>query len=364
MSASSAVSLLPHPYRIGAAQPGFLNDLRTMFGREWPVIRQFLGNESLTLPEIGWQLSRHEPMLESFNLLALGSSSAPGNTEQGGFYGLLAWLRQQEFPAPVFRFTDELAHLLELTDIADDIPLSCLALPYPRFYLELGQARELETAVPNVLSGDHVLEGAYVEAGWHHELGDCIYVTLTGSPVGKTGPVDDATLSLILDKSDIDAPLVEVIQTAFDREHKVAREHGFTQSPDSFLPASVAAMRLVVKALLYLNLPEARRVARTPRTELEKKLGQLKSGAKRAKLERRTGPVYDFIEVSAPPVESKEPSPEGSGRPGVRAHWRRGHYRMQAHGPQYSLRKLTFIRPMLVGSLQGADPAAPNYRVR
>ena len=35
---------------------------------------------------------------------------------------------------------------------------------------------------------------------------------------------------------------------------------------------------------------------------------------------------------------------------GVRVHWRRGHWRHQAHGPALSLRKLMWIQPMLVGS--------------
>lgn len=37
------------------------------------------------------------------------------------------------------------------------------------------------------------------------------------------------------------------------------------------------------------------------------------------------------------------------------AHWRRGHWRMQQHGPRNSLRRLTWVRPCIVG---GADAAA------
>jgi hypothetical protein len=39
----------------------------------------------------------------------------------------------------------------------------------------------------------------------------------------------------------------------------------------------------------------------------------------------------------------------------VRPHWRRGHYRMQPHGPAMSLRKLLYIKPVLVHSDQVAD---------
>ncbi|WP_231663317.1 hypothetical protein [Ralstonia solanacearum] len=30
------------------------------------------------------------------------------------------------------------------------------------------------------------------------------------------------------------------------------------------------------------------------------------------------------------------------------AHWRRGHFRMQPHGPQSSLRKVIFVAPVIV----------------
>jgi hypothetical protein len=39
----------------------------------------------------------------------------------------------------------------------------------------------------------------------------------------------------------------------------------------------------------------------------------------------------------------------GSGRSMI-AHWRRGHWKMQAHGPQHSLRKRILIRPVFVNS--------------
>jgi hypothetical protein len=32
----------------------------------------------------------------------------------------------------------------------------------------------------------------------------------------------------------------------------------------------------------------------------------------------------------------------------VSPHWRRGHFRMQTHGPQLSLRKVIFITPTVV----------------
>ena len=52
----------------------------------------------------------------------------------------------------------------------------------------------------------------------------------------------------------------------------------------------------------------------------------------------------------------------GAGHPVT--HWRRGHWRNQAHGPGRSLRKLIWLMPMLVGNNQSDEPESGHlYRV-
>jgi hypothetical protein len=41
-------------------------------------------------------------------------------------------------------------------------------------------------------------------------------------------------------------------------------------------------------------------------------------------------------------------------QPGL--HWRRGHWRNQAHGPARALRKLIWVMPMMVGLTPGEEP--------
>jgi len=50
-------------------------------------------------------------------------------------------------------------------------------------------------------------------------------------------------------------------------------------------------------------------------------------------------------------------------RDGVRRHWRRGHWRRQAHGPGGSLRKRIRIRATIVGRSQTALPTDRTYRL-
>lgn len=47
-------------------------------------------------------------------------------------------------------------------------------------------------------------------------------------------------------------------------------------------------------------------------------------------------------------AEAAEAVPEGGEQHEVRGHGRRPHFRMQPHGPQSSLRKVSFIGPTIV----------------
>ena len=56
------------------------------------------------------------------------------------------------------------------------------------------------------------------------------------------------------------------------------------------------------------------------------------------------------------------PNPDAD-RLGRRTHWRRGHWRMQVHGPANSLRKRMRIRATIVGRTPGAPAEDRKYRV-
>lgn len=90
------------------------------------------------------------------------------------------------------------------------------------------------------------------------------------------------------------------------------------------------------------------------------------SGKKQGKLMRQSSRLYDRIVVGPdrlPPAMNMD----HTNGPAVSPHWRRGHFRMQAHGPHNSLRKLMFIAPVLVAAerLSGEReaPAPKRYGV-
>jgi hypothetical protein len=364
----SKLMSLAHPVRAVASQPTLPEMLEQFFGK--PVWRAM--SDAFKGPRLTSEILNDcanvpgESRLRDY-LLHLGY--ADGGTGHGNAHAMMTLLRQISNPAPYFRFEDDLVGLLKRTDISDDVPVSMLQLPFDRIYLELGTDRSrIDVVIPNIKTGNHPLEGAYLELGETEMLGKCLYITLTGSPVGREDPLDDCTYGIALRMGDPDLSLKDAIPEAFERQLAHAASHGLTVASMADLEPLKDCCRLIAKAVLYLGLPEARRTLHPERTEWNRSHSGLKSRAKVAKAQRRGALLVDHVLVSAPPLPDRDESGhcEPSGRT-VRAHWRRGHYRMQAHGPHHSLRKLILLRPMLVNAEEAArsdDVRPSNYVVR
>lgn len=363
LSDNPADYYLSHPYRAQKLLGEHSELILGMLGpRESKLLQDSFRDESFLLPAVELiTRTKNMPALLSF---LEASAFAPGSTEMGGAMPVLFAMRHIHAPYRIFRLEDGLTELLDATDVAEDIPLDFLKMPFNRFYLELGTKRSIPYVVPNDMSGDHVLEGAYFEQGVHPEFGKGLYVLMTGSPLGKSGTEDDATQGIFLPLENTDGmTLHNAIGTAYDRATAAARDAGL------ILPMgqddSQRNMVLLCKALLYISMPEVRRTVNLKFTELQKRLMAVKSSAKQAKLLRKEGRVADEILIHAPAAVPGGAG-AGAGGDGVAPAWRRGHFKNQPHGPQWSLRKLIFVAPYLIhANAEGdAGPAPKNYAVR
>jgi hypothetical protein len=288
---------------------------------------------------------------------------APSSTEQGAAFSILDYLRFKLLKRPHFVVDDALVELLEHTDIAEDIPVTYLTPPYAGLYLELGKNRQHALVLPNISTGDHILEGAYIEQGTHWDGTPSLHILLVGSPVGKDNALDDSTFSLHVTLAEPDRSLPEVLRESFERAHAHSKADGLRATPSSFYAPAQTALLMIAKVLLYINMPDVRRTVHAERSNAEKDLARVKATAKRAKAQRKLAKLYDYVLISSTATEKGAPG-EGVPRTGaVRAHWRRGHLRMQPHGPQRSLRKLIHILPVLVGQ-PSADSVPPEYRIK
>lgn len=110
----------------------------------------------------------------------------------------------------------------------------------------------------------------------------------------------------------------------------------------------VSLLNYAVKMLLYLSVEEAlvnHDQAYTKAPRQFPGLGKRKRELRLAEVEH----LYDRYVVGPAVLAGQAASgPHGATGGEVKTHWRRGHFRLQAHGPQASLRKVMFIMPTMV----------------
>ena len=104
----------------------------------------------------------------------------------------------------------------------------------------------------------------------------------------------------------------------------------------------------VVKVLLYLASEKSQVELDAAYTNAPKTF----PGLGKRKREERQGAIDRYL-IGPPPEAAQGSGTSGATDDtggGVGVHWRRGHFRMQPHGPRNTLRRVTFIMPTLVRS--------------
>lgn len=355
---SYSIMRLAHPLRIQAAMPEFISYFEDLLGDTvWNILKKELQTENtLTSPLIERLCER--PEFELFKQFVIMASTSAGGTEMGNAYAILAVIRHVVAPQAYFLLSDEVVSQLELTDIADDIPISMLQLPYSRFYIEFGKERNTNLRILNTESGEHIVEGCYCEQGIHSSLGTGFYVVITGSPLGKSDAMDDATMHIFLPTGDTTRSIKDLLRDSLAIANNASEIANLTPTPEHFSKNSFETLLFLTKALLYIGLPSVRKSLNDEKTKWLKASIALKSTAKKVKAEKRARALVDHILI-LPPVDSvKQKYTAGSQH--LKSHWRRGHYRLQPFGPGSTQRKIIFLSPMLIGE-PSSNPSLPSY---
>lgn len=269
--------------------------------------------------------------------------------------GLLVWAQWQHSGAAVYEVSPALARELWASDAGELRPADLLERP-ECFYLHFG----LQDNDKPVLDNGTPVEGAYVVVA----PGVSIRIVLCGRPQ------DDATqtpsdgrydLRLVWPHTDqpVDAAIDRSLQSDLADVDAAAQQLRHAGHPAG--AADALRQRLVANSAVYrectrylLNVMAYRRFvddavetqwgSEVPSSLRAKVMKGGKEGARaHSKLwfmgfgpTRVIGSTFESL-LSAP------------GERAVAAHWRRGHFRNQPHGPQLSLRKIIWIRPVLVG---------------
>jgi hypothetical protein len=228
-------------------------------------------------------------------------------------------------PHVVIEPTAALQTWLAQTDIGNDVPVSLFQLPESAVYLRFGpeMARVVDPSLWSGIDRPFTTSGVYIFETMVDGRRDLVFVA-----VGVT-PDHDQELPHLLQVSftDMNDSLIE---------HVGRVKHSLPNAKSSAVPL----VQMCAKVLLYMQTAGAVRIDELRQHDITSQLARAGKG-KRSKLERRLASRYNRIIVGPSEliqIFANEVAP----------HWRRGHLRMQAHGPKFSLRKLLFIAPTLV----------------
>jgi hypothetical protein len=243
---------------------------------------------------------------------------------------ITAPLRFWHQPHALIELTPALQQWLIQSDLGDDIPIDLLRPPAPACFIRFGEALQQAIVPPDDTSSYNRIQGVYVfEAVREREKQRALALL----------PIFDMDAIHKVAMASIDIVINDEQRSLTDHIEELCNRDNFSQGAAHF--RSLA--QLCAKVFLYWNAVQALRVKETPYTDALLQLERI-GPKKAAKVRRQVDKLYDRVLLG--PLELPANTYGANGE--ISPHWRRGHFRMQPHGPQMSLRKVMFIAPTLV----------------
>lgn len=283
---------------------------------------------------------------------------------------------------PLYDIEPSLLEALAMSD-PGDVRLSELRAPNRVYYMHWGPQPDL------LLFGKYPVEGALVASG----IGaDWRIVLAARTPHHWLAPPERDSLVLRYPASTLDMSFEEATDKAIAEDIEgirsyfagLAMKEGGTLSLSSFQrqarllaelegnsPVLKRALALVANCMAYLTAyPEDSRFAWQPDTP-QSHLIKMKRGGKEEARTRSKLMTTGFLQVHRVGLDFQLAHEASEHRSGggehlggsVRPHWRRGHWRYQAHGPEMSLRKLIWLWPRRILGGPGHSPAEKSLQV-
>lgn len=270
----------------------------------------------------------------------------------------------------VFQFSARMVQDFHRTDLSET-PIGRLHLPYAAGFLHFGLQEDL--ALDNVWrTAPEYVDGAYYHLGPKGQL--TVQLTLS-RPGGKSSGLPGPYFSL--DPGDLECSAHSSVDRALDRLCATERDESDRMSGLSSefrdwegvaRPVIHRSLSLVLNAMFYLDGYGADTQPMAPEAappHLQQMYEQAATSRKLKKtreavraLEQAGFSVVRLCGIDRSPDESAAATEEH--QKNVRMHWRRGHWRMQPHGPQLSRVRRTWIRPTLVSRQE--NQIVPGHR--
>lgn len=255
----------------------------------------------------------------------------------------------------IIESTPTLETLLIHSDVDETLPMGMFAPPFAAQYVHFGAEAASVLRCPACGDDDIVFDG--------------VFCFVSQSPIHPGDPSERELELIFIGKCNdrcagyylLCAPIGASDQPVVDWIDAIFKLHVGSGHDETERRRLLEAVNFVVKLFLYLGLKNARQVVETSYTQAQKRLEHI-GPKKRAKAGRQIKSLYDRITVGPTALSATSgANPTGHDKA---PHWRRGHFRMQIHGPGRLERKLIFVAPMMVRAdkLAGSVPRPKTYR--
>ena len=278
---------------------------------------------------------------------------------------LLMWGQWHAGGEIIFDFSPALTEAFQHSDI-DDLSLADIQFPYESFYLHFGPQPQLSlfqgTCVPTgvfiAYSPSVALRFAIVgesEANWPNPLKPAVQAY--DLRIAKAHFEKDMGTALDCALADDLADLASVAHGANTSQFKQsAAIEAFQAAHLEHQDSLRGIVRLALNGLVYLtaypdDVSAIQYPSKAPARLVKQALEGTPTERRRAESKLR---VLGWGKMRTVGQHFAQADPHESG---MRTHWRRGHWRRQAHGPQMSQRKLIWLKPMRIGKTGESVPA-------
>jgi hypothetical protein len=376
-----------------------------------------LSQENIKIGNVAHSLASHSGSVRGF-ISGVNDTFPDANTNLASIDHILYAHRFEMLAAPLFSITDALSEQLLDADIGKSTECYFLKCPHPMQYIEFGETPCDDVLIYNNVSGWHELEGMYVNEyvltneGMNTEIdngnvdlhskeknnkhnmisyaiesgavkkdgGDVriIEILATGTPLNKSGNFDDATLSFTIIYQDETMSVMELInwhkkyyrgelecQTNEEEDDvydglSVTRQSTITANDEKSMGEII---EVLAKSLLYINSENSIKEEVNDRKAADIAIKRTLNKAKKRKLEKRTKVAMDYIRIGPVTTSTNTASVPDSNNKRKATHWRRAHFRQQAHGKGRSLRKVKWIARQIVNSTNITGLSGKDYKV-
>jgi hypothetical protein len=277
-----------------------------------------------------------------------------------------AWVR---FGRQIFELSPGLVEAFRLTDVKN-ASFEGLHLPYRSFFLHFGLQPDLVFDDSSRLSPEYV-DGAYILQTGAGTITVELTLTRPAGEVASHLPGLHISIDPVLARLGAEDAMNQAI------DNSLSMGYGNIPQLDPMYEAEALRLQeaarsvltkaasLISNALFYLSEPQddlTLKYEEGAPPALVKRALQGKPGQQQQAKQALNTEGYAFVRYCGAHF-SRHGANDGSSSELTKAHWRRGHWRNQPHGPQLTLIKRVWIRPVLVKAEANTSDVGRVYTV-